>query len=143
MERIDSFRGEYEFLSNMYPVKLVYEGIEYPSSENAYQAAKYTDVKVKMHIATLTPKESKKYSREHPITTPNWNAVRLHTMYRILEIKFSVPELLFKLLKTGNAELVEGNWWGDIYWGKVDGCGHNFMGKLLTGIREVNKDVRI
>ena len=37
---IDSFQGEYRFLSNFWPCVVEYEGTEYPSVENAYQAAK-------------------------------------------------------------------------------------------------------
>lgn len=34
-------------------------------------------------------------------------------------------------MATDDAELVEGNTWGDRYWGVVDGVGENRLGKLL------------
>ena len=37
---IDYFREEYEFLSNFYPTKVLFEGILYYNSEAAYQAQK-------------------------------------------------------------------------------------------------------
>ena len=37
---IDSFVGEYYFLSNFYPCSIEHDGLRYPSSEHAYQAAK-------------------------------------------------------------------------------------------------------
>ena len=39
---IAGFFGEYRFLSNYYyPARSFYQGYEFPTSENAYQAAKY------------------------------------------------------------------------------------------------------
>ncbi len=37
---ITSFRGAYSFLSNFYWASVYYEGIMYPTSEHAFQAAK-------------------------------------------------------------------------------------------------------
>ena len=42
-EVINEFQGKYRFLSNFYPCDIVYEGIQYPSTEHAYQAAKTLD----------------------------------------------------------------------------------------------------
>ena len=53
-----------------------------------------------------------------------------------LRYKFSNPDLKEKLLATGNEELVEGNWWGDQYWGICDGIGKNKLGKLLMKVRK-------
>jgi predicted NAD-dependent protein-ADP-ribosyltransferase YbiA (DUF1768 family) len=33
-------------------------------------------------------------------------------------------------------ELIEGNWWGDTYWGVCNGVGENHLGKLLMKIRD-------
>jgi predicted NAD-dependent protein-ADP-ribosyltransferase YbiA (DUF1768 family) len=43
------------------------------------------------------------------------------------------------LLETGDAELIEGNDWGDTFWGVCGGKGNNFLGKLLM---EVRKELR-
>ena len=37
--RITRFHEEYRFLSNFYPVKVEYDGVQYPTVEHAYQAA--------------------------------------------------------------------------------------------------------
>ena len=42
---IDSFSGEYRFLSNFYQAEVEFEGMMYPSTEHAYQAAKTLDLK--------------------------------------------------------------------------------------------------
>ncbi len=52
------------------------------------------------------------------------------------------PDLLSKLLATGDAELIEGNTWGDRVWG-VDlyrGAGENHLGKILMRIRDELRD---
>jgi predicted NAD-dependent protein-ADP-ribosyltransferase YbiA (DUF1768 family) len=41
-----------------------------------------------------------------------------------------------KLLDTGTQTLVEGNWWGDVFWGVCKGVGSNHLGKLLMKLRK-------
>ena len=41
-----------------------------------------------------------------------------------------------RLINTGDAILIEGNTWGDTYWGVCDGVGENRLGKLLMEVRE-------
>lgn len=36
-QEIDRFRGKYDFLSNFYPARLTYDGLEFYNSEAAYQ----------------------------------------------------------------------------------------------------------
>jgi N-glycosidase YbiA len=57
-------------------------------------------------------------------------------MRGLLRQKFSSGELYEKLLATGDALLVEGNSWGDRYWGQVQGTGENHLGKLLMQVRK-------
>jgi len=38
----------------------------------------------------------------------------------------------------GNRDLVEGNDWGDTYWGQCKGRGQNHLGKLIMRIRAEN-----
>ena len=53
--------------------------------------------------------------------------------------KFSDKKLQKKLIDTGDAELIEGNWWGDKFWGVCEGEGENHLGKLLMEVREMFK----
>lgn len=41
-----------------------------------------------------------------------------------------------KLLATRDRMLIEGNDWGDTFWGMVDGEGENNLGKILMRVRE-------
>ena len=70
-------------------------------------------------------------------------------MYDCLVSKFKLDKVLrFKLLDTYPAELIEGNTWGDTYWGVCNGAGKNMLGKLLMKLRdemkqEINIDSKI
>ena len=57
-------------------------------------------------------------------------------MYMALWEKFSDPYLREMLLDTGDEELIEGNWWGDQYWGVCNGVGKNRLGNILMLIRK-------
>lgn len=63
---IDSFRGEYNFLSNMYLCPVPYENLLYPSSENAYQAQKFSSYQ-RYQFTQCTPSESKRLGRSIPM----------------------------------------------------------------------------
>ena len=43
--KIERFSGDYRFLSNFHPCDITYNGINYKSTENAYQAQKTNDKK--------------------------------------------------------------------------------------------------
>ena len=138
IDHISSFKGEYEWLSNFYPAKVELCGIIYPSVEHAYQAAKtleYEERKPFFQVPVISSAESKKLGRKLSIR-PDWENIKLQIMEDLLIQKFAVPELKEKLLQTGDKLLVEGNWWGDSFWG-VDSRkgGLNHLGKLLMKIR--------
>ena len=58
---IHHFVGKYRFLSNFYLCQIHYEGIDYPSTEHAYQAAKTDKNEIRHIIACLdTPSEAKR-----------------------------------------------------------------------------------
>lgn len=60
-------------------------------------------------------------------------------MWEILRAKFKQhPELAAMLIATGDAELVEGNTWGDTFWGRdlATGHGENHLGRLLMELRD-------
>ena len=133
---INDFRGDYRWLSNFHPCLIVYDGITYPSSENAYQAAKFRDKNFRAKFVGILPAEAKKLGRS-PGIVPYWDNIKLTVMEYILRQKFTPgTELAQKLINTGNEELVEGNWWNDTYWGVCRGVGQNHLGKLLMKIRE-------
>lgn len=135
-QQITSFRGRYRFLSNFWVVSVIYEGIRYPSVEHAYQAAK-TLSKVNRRSIAMAPTagKAKRLGRSFPLRS-DWDNIKLLVMRQLLEAKFKRHELRLQLLATGDAELIEGNTWGDRFWGVCDGWGENWLGRLLMTVRE-------
>lgn len=137
MASITGFFKEYRYLSNFHIANIFYEGIEYPSSEHAYQAAKSLDIEVRKFIATLdSPMKAQKAGQQIECR-PRWEEIKIGIMYNILLEKFTRhPELALKLLDTNDCVLVEGNTWDDTFWGVCNGEGTNWLGKTLMRIRK-------
>lgn len=133
---IDSFRGQYRFLSNFEASTVRFEDKLYPTVENAYQAAKTLDITAREPFENMTAGEAKRAGRYLELR-PDWNNCKYTIMYNLVLQKFKNHEILkAKLLQTGNEELVEGNNWGDTYWGSCQGVGQNNLGKILMQVRE-------
>lgn len=139
MEKIDSFRGEHRWLSNFWWCEVRIDGISYPSSEHAYQAQKTLDRNKQKEIAEAkTFKKSKRLGYQVELRE-DWESIKIDVMLQILREKFKYPGLKELLEETGDAELIEGNDWGDDFWGQVNGRGQNHLGKCLMKIREENR----
>ncbi len=134
-EVIDSFQGEYRFLSNFFPREVKYHGVVWPSSEHLYQALKTLDLEKREEIRQATVGKAKRLGKKVEMR-PNWDDDKDQIMYDVVWLKFSQnPELAQKLIDTGDAELIEGNWWGDVHWGVCKGKGLNRLGEILQDVR--------
>jgi ribA/ribD-fused uncharacterized protein len=138
---IDGFTGDYRFLSNFYPCKVRYLGQEFPSVEHAFQSAKATNSADRERVRRcLTPKDAKRLGRVIKLRE-DWESVKIAHMEMFVAEKFNDPELRQWLLATGDAELIEGNSWGDVEWGMVkrDGYwrGNNHLGRILMRVRNL------
>ncbi|MEU4848323.1 GTP cyclohydrolase II [Streptomyces gilvosporeus] len=139
---INDFSGEWAFLSNYYPVVVEFEGVFYPSVEHAYQAAKSTDPEIRDRIrSTLDPDRAKELGRAH-LDRPDWDDAKVPVMRQVVAAKFSGPYFSEKLLESGEARLVEGNAWGDTFWGECEGVGENVMGQILMDLRDELREGR-
>jgi ribA/ribD-fused uncharacterized protein len=142
MKMIDKFDGEFAFLSNFYESPVSDGFTTFPTVEHYFQAAKAVWVKDYDDIQhAKTPGEAKRIGRKIAIRG-DWESIKLDVMETAVRKKFAIPELREKLLATGDAELIEGNWWHDNVWGNCscDKCrektGQNWLGKILMGIRD-------
>ena len=134
-EPITSFKNQYAFLSNFYPAIIKIKELEFKTVEHAYQYYKVDDpMGAQLIIAAPTPGIAKrlgnKYKRKN-----DWDSVKESTMLTLLFEKFKIPNLADRLIATRDAELIEGNVWGDKYWGVCFGKGENKLGKLLMYVR--------
>lgn len=149
---IRSFSGDYRFLSNFWPVYVIYNGIQYPSVEHAYQAAKSIDHNYRLLVQRCKGgKQAKQLGRPLErggmcVLRENWEGIKIPTMRLLLNQKFEVPYLRERLLATGERMIIEGNWWHDTFWGRCT-CkrhndeGENYLGLLLMAIRyELKRD---
>jgi len=148
---IDRYRGDYAFLSNFYYAPLTVR-IEYspgkfhrlalPTLEHAYQIHKlqrFSDVLIVQRI--IDPGDAR-WAVQKMAQREDWHARRLPVMTKLLDLKFwlnsevfmhydsYVPELTQNLLNTNDEVLIEGNSWGDTFWGVCNGVGENNLGKL-------------
>ena len=132
---IDKFRGDYAALSNFAPAQVWLEGRPYRSVEHAYQAAKTLDIYERARVRlAATPREARRIGRSVALR-PDWDCSRLGVMRRLLVQKFAQANFAEILLGTGDAELIEGNDWGDVFWGVCQGEGKNYLGRMLMDIR--------
>jgi ribA/ribD-fused uncharacterized protein len=132
---ISSFSGSYRFLSNFWPVQVEYDGLIFDSTENAYQAAKCKSKAERLHFQTVGPGLAKCLGQKVEMRS-DWESVKLQVMEDLLWQKFNDPQYKKLLLETIEHELVEGNHWGDKFWGVCKGEGQNHLGKLLMKIRK-------
>ena len=132
---ITKFRDKYFFLSNMYPEMVYINGEMYPSAEHAFQAMKSLDKDVRLAMSVCPSAEEAKRSGRKINLRCDWEQVKVSVMKDILRAKFSDPELAQKLRDTGDEELIEGNTWGDTFWGVCRGKGQNVLGTLLMEVR--------
>ena len=135
--RIDSFRGNYRFLSNFWRCTIPYMGERFPSLEHAYQAAKCSKREDVEYILTArTPGVAKARGRAIVIR-PGWEEIKVGVMRELVLLKFSIhKDLSLALIDTYPAELIEGNDWGDRFWGVCNGEGLNWLGRILMEVRQ-------
>ena len=134
---IMQFKDEYRWLSNFAPVEIEHEGRTFPSLEHAYQAAKSTDPTWKDYCASGVSSGNVKRKSKNIIYRPDWEEVKVGVMRILVTKKFSVEPYKTQLIETGDLEIIEGNTWGDTFWG-VDvrtGEGMNILGKMMMEVR--------
>ena len=134
IKTVNSFQGPHRFLSNFYPSRIVspYTGIVYPTAEHAFQAAKTLDLKKRRYCARLrAPGDAKRYGGLVALR-PDWPEVRIPVMRTIVRAKFNQNlDLADLLMELHGYYLIEGNSWGDTFWGMCGGVGENNLGLLL------------
>ena len=139
---IKSFRGKYDFLSNFYPCAIIHDGFEYKSLEAAFQAAKCDNLSERLKFQCLKPEEAKKLGKKI-ILRSDWETKKLFILRELIKLKFiGNPDLLNRLLETGDAMLIENNIWHDNFYGNCtcNRCqnitGFNYLGAALMQLRD-------
>lgn len=139
IEKINGFDGKNRFLSNFYNAPVTYNGVCYANSEAAFQAQKQPSRA--REFTKLPPNKAKALGRNVSLRR-DWDDIKLAIMRNIVHAKFKQNTYLAnKLIKTGNMEIIEQNYWHDNIWGDCD-CnrcknkpGKNELGKILMELR--------
>lgn len=131
--------GEFGFLSNLYKSPIEFEGRTFRCAEEAYQYGKPNDPAVAEWIVSA-PKPHLCAAAAHSLfvfdITPGWSDKKVPRMARVIDKKFTDPELGHKLLQTWPALLTEESN-SDAFWGiGKKGNGRNMLGILLVATRE-------
>ena len=137
MESISEFRGKYAFLSNFWRGEVEVpefggRAFKGPSAEHVYQAMKAERIDSAFEVLSArTPGQAKRAGRRVRMRK-DWDQIRIAAMHEVLKAKFARgSELAGHLLSTGEADLREGNSWGDDFWGVCSNEGQNWLGRLL------------
>ena len=115
----------------------------YPTAEHLFQASKAPTQELAKWIREApTPGEAKRRGRSVKLGGW-WEREKRRIMLEIVLWKFAQNESLrAKLAATAPQHLIEGNTWGDRYWGMVPSAsgllsGENWLGRILMMAREV------
>lgn len=117
---ITSYSGVYRWLSNFYysPMKVrdpLLGEIVVPDVEHGYQMCKSVHREVREAVlAADSPGEAKRIG-QHLLLRDDWKTIQLDVMRFWLKKKFEIIEMRERLIDTGSAELIEGNYWHDTY----------------------------
>lgn len=142
---INDFSGKYHFLSNFYPAPFMWRGHAFRSGEQAFAFAKCFFMERGSEQTTgwqrildaRTPNEAKKLGRRLAIDVKEWDRNKVQYMREIVHAKFAIAgnAIVGDLINTGDAMLIEGNTWGDKYWGRIKEGGRwvglNKLGVIL------------
>jgi ribA/ribD-fused uncharacterized protein len=154
---ITSFRGEYDWASNMYwKAPFVFNGTTYKTSEHWFVACKTLDPTwIARIIGTFKASDAKKLGKQCPIRS-DWEAVRIGAMAQGLWFKFTQnADIYQKLIATDDEPIVEGNYWHDNFWGdcmcenkhgKHPEClqpGKNALGRLHMANRQTFQTMQL
>lgn len=145
MDDIPFYRSSekpYGPFSNLYRRAIVFEDVEFATSEHAYQAGKARKPEVREWLMAA-PTPALLAMAAHGLyvwdVSPDWSKVKFERMKNVLRAKFTQhPDLKELLLSTGDRRLVESATVDNAVnrlWGEVNGVGKNMLGKLLMEIR--------
>lgn len=133
---IRGFYGNYQFLHNDYDVPVTIDGITYRCNMSAYEAQKISDYYEKKKFADLDGLVAYELGKRIK-TTDDFEENKLNIMKKIVYAKFvQNEELKRKLLDTGDKILICSNYYGDKFYGVVEGKGKNHLGKILMEVRD-------
>jgi ribA/ribD-fused uncharacterized protein len=139
MTDITLFRNDNFYLSNFFESPFIDKDKSYVTAEHYYQSKKTEDNNLSEKIRLVdSPGMAKKLAQNIEIRK-DWKDIRIDVMRKAIILKFDQNiDIKEKLLNTGTRKLIEGNYWGDKFWGAdIETLkGKNMLGKLLMEYRD-------
>lgn len=137
-DAITFYESRFYMLSNFSAFTVRFGDWTWPTSEHAYQAAKFLDAVDRIDILQeQSPHAAKKRAQAmKDKVRDDWEAVKLGVMYRICQAKMQQHSYIEHMLfETGDKELIEASpkdaFWG---WGP-NKDGQNHLGKIWMRLR--------
>lgn len=129
-----------DFMDNWYPCTISFDGMSFPSLENAFQATRFAERDMRAKFMYMPASEAAYRGPLFRTTVPGWRDMRYEILYGLLCLKFSDPVLQKKLIGTGNQEIKLSNLRhendiGTCVCSRCRGRGNNAAGLLLEKIR--------
>ncbi len=146
-KEITQFQGEWRWLSNFGPGEVTLGKLTFPRREHGYQASKSLNLEVRKGFTdpAMTAGQAKRAGGFIEIR-PDWERVKKKIMLLVVLSAFTQNLDLQKLLtETEDAYLEEGNTWHDNFWGACGcprhlGAGENWLGRILTMVRDIVRE---
>lgn len=134
------YEQDFYVLSNFSSFRVLWEGIDFDTSEAAYHWEKFPHSDVIKHaIRTARSgheafKIAERFSKDK---RKDWDEVKFDIMRSILLAKVEQHEYVKrKLLATGNRELIEDSWRDNVWGWGPNKDGQNMLGKIWMSIRD-------
>jgi ribA/ribD-fused uncharacterized protein len=132
------YEHDFYIFSNFSSFAIEYDGKLWPTSEHAYQAARFADPEIKEIIHGMrSAHEVFTYAMNNRANSiAEWDDIKFDVMKKILHAKVSQhPYVKKKLLDSGNRELIEDSWRDPVWGWGPDKDGQNMLGKLWMEVR--------
>ncbi|MCA9332111.1 NADAR family protein [Candidatus Saccharibacteria bacterium] len=136
---------EFYTFDNFSSFQVIWNGVRWPTSEHAYQAAHFFDTAPELAEQirdAMSAHDAYKIAKSNADKAPaNWDDIKVGIMEEIVRCKLEQhPYIQQKLRQTGNVPIVEDSpkdaFWG---WGP-DHTGRNELGKIWMRLRAVMND---
>lgn len=143
LDVVETFSGSHSFLSNFHEAPFSWDGQVAASAEHHYNAAKTADPAEKARVYEQpTPGRAKRVGQKVKLREGWDDHLKVECMRSIIQAKFAPgTDMAQRLLRTGEALLIEGNVWHDQYWGQCTcerhyhWAGTSTLGRLLMSQR--------
>ena len=92
---MEKFTDYDEYLNNFEPLKIVWQGFEFPTMQHAYQATKFPGQESKF-LECKTPEDAIELAKTMEVR-PDWDEIKFEVMIKLLEKTFNITDMMAKL----------------------------------------------